>query len=93
MDKKLTGKAAWGQLLADITAGGHPFKLRTNGRDCTNKSTKASILFAHSSGRGYTPQDSCGLTAAGKMYLNSTIHSGRLLGCSPYEYRSAKYIR
>lgn len=88
-----TAKKAWVGLLADVLAGGHPFNYRSTGRDCTNVATKAAILFAHSSGEGYNPQDSCGLTAAGVRYINSAFHDGRLLGCSPYEYRSAKYFR
>lgn len=82
---------AWGRLLADIIAGGRPFKNK-NGHTGLRLVGHTS-LFQISSGEGYNPQDACGLTAAGKQYLNCSFHSGRLLGCSPYEYRAAKYFR
>ena len=77
---------AWGQLLADIIAGGYPFKSRTTGRQI--KITSDSILFEHSSGAGYEPAERSRMTGVGLAYMRSAYHNTGRLGSSPAEYRS-----
>lgn len=78
-------KKAWNLLLAQICAGGKPFKDRHTGRRMNTK--KNTILFEQSCGEGYNPSESARVTRAGRSYLNGLYMNSSSLGGSPNDFR------